>query len=99
MLHAQHPAFLVIVVDGVACHETEHPESRKINSYLDSRIPGYYKQILQDSYPDMCQSVISGGSLTLRDTNIRDFGVKFYFSKIRIEPVMLSFLATTENIK
>ena len=46
----------------------------------------------------MCQSVISG-SLTLRDTNIRDFGVKFYFSKFRMEPVMLSFLATTENTK
>ena len=29
----------------------------------------------------MCQSVISG-SLTLRDTKIRDFGVKFYFFKI-----------------
>ena len=46
----------------------------------------------------MCQSVISG-SLTLRDTNKRDFGVKFYFFKIRMEPVMLNFLATTENIK
>ena len=46
----------------------------------------------------MCQSVISR-SLTLRDTNIRDFVVKFYFSKIRLKPVMLSFLATTENIK
>ena len=46
----------------------------------------------------MCQSVISR-SLTLRDTNIRGFRVKFYFSKIRMEPVMLSFLATTENIK
>ena len=44
----------------------------------------------------MCKSVISG-SLTLRDTNIRDFGVKFYFSKFRMEPVILSFLATTEN--
>ena len=44
----------------------------------------------------MCQSVISG-SLTLRDTNIHDFGVKFYFSKFRMEPVMLSFLATTET--
>ena len=42
---------------------------------------------------------IISGSLTLRDTNIRDFGVKFYFSKFRMEPVMLSFLATTENIK
>ena len=46
----------------------------------------------------LCQSVISG-SLTLRDTKIRDFGVKFYFSKFRMEPVMLSFLATTENTK
>ena len=46
----------------------------------------------------MCQSVISG-SLTLRDTKIRDFRVKFYFSKFRMEPVMLSFLATTENKK
>ena len=47
---------------------------------------------------EVCQSVISK-SLTLRDTNIRDFGVKFYFSKFRMEPVMLSFLATTENTK
>ena len=46
----------------------------------------------------MCQSVISG-SLTLRNTKLRGFGMKFYFSKIRMEPVMLSFLATTENIK
>ena len=46
----------------------------------------------------MCQSVISG-SLTLRNTKIRGFGMKFYFSKIRMEPVMLSFLATTENRK
>ena len=46
----------------------------------------------------MRQSVISG-SLTLSDTKIRDFGVKFYFSKFRMEPVMLSFLATTENTK
>ena len=46
----------------------------------------------------MCQSVISR-SLTSRDTNISDFGVKFYFSNIRMEPVTLSFLATTENIK
>ena len=46
----------------------------------------------------MCQSVILG-SLTLRDTNIRDFGVNFYFSKIRIELDKLSFLATTEKIK
>ena len=46
----------------------------------------------------MCQSVISR-SLTLRDTNIRDFGVRFYFSKTRMEPVTLSFLATTKNIE
>ena len=46
----------------------------------------------------MCQSVISG-SLTLRDMKIRDFGVKFLFSKFRMEPVMLSFLAPTENTK
>ena len=30
---------------------------------------------------------------------IRSFGKKFNFSKIRIEPVMLKFLATTENIR
>ena len=29
----------------------------------------------------------------------RNFGVKCNFSKIRIEPVMLNFLATTENLK
>ena len=46
----------------------------------------------------VCQLVISG-SLTLRNTKIRGFGMEFYFSKIRMEPVMLSFLATTENIK
>ena len=28
-----------------------------------------------------------------------DFGVKFNFSNFRIEPVMLSFLAETENNK
>ena len=44
----------------------------------------------------LCQSVISG-SLTLRDTKIRDFRVKFYFSKFRMEPVIISFLAPTEN--
>ena len=44
----------------------------------------------------MCQSVISG-SLTLRNRKIRGFGMKFYFSKIRMKPVMLSFLATTEK--
>ena len=47
---------------------------------------------------NVCQSVISG-SLTLRDTKIRDFGVKFLISKFRMEPVMLSFLAPTENTK
>ena len=35
----------------------------------------------------------------LEEHKIRGFGMKFNFSKIRIEPVMLSFLATTENIK
>ena len=29
----------------------------------------------------------------------RNFGVKWNFSKIRIEPVMLNFLATTENLR
>ena len=29
----------------------------------------------------------------------RDFGVKWIFSKIRIEHVMLNFLATTENLR
>ena len=35
----------------------------------------------------------------LEEYEIRGFGMKIIFSKIRIEPVMLSFLATTENIK
>ena len=35
----------------------------------------------------------------LEGHKIRDFRVKFYFSKFRMEPVMLSFLATTENTK
>ena len=46
---------------------------------------------------NMCQSVIFG-SLTLRDTRTLDFGVKFIFSKFRIEPFMLNFLAETENM-
>ena len=29
----------------------------------------------------------------------RNFGVKCNFSKIRIEPVMLNFLATTKNLR
>ena len=29
----------------------------------------------------------------------RNFGVRCYFSKIRIEPVMLNFLAITENLR
>ena len=44
----------------------------------------------------MCQSVMSG-SLTLRDTKIRNFGVKFLFLKFRMEPVMLSFLVPSEK--
>ena len=43
----------------------------------------------------MSQSVMSE-SLTLRDTKIRNFGVKFQFLKFRKEPVMLSFLVPTE---
>ena len=35
----------------------------------------------------------------LEEYEIRSFGMKFNFSKIRIEPVMLNFLATTENIR
>ena len=35
----------------------------------------------------------------LEEHDIRGFGMKLNFSKIRIEPVMLSFLATTEKIK
>ena len=46
----------------------------------------------------MCQSVISG-NLTLRDSKIRNFRVKFLFSKFQMEPVMLSFLAPSENSK
>ena len=34
----------------------------------------------------------------LEEHEIRGFGVEFNFSKFRMEPVMLSFLATTENI-
>ena len=45
-----------------------------------------------------CQSV-RFGSLTLRKTFSRDFGVKCNFSKTQIEHVMLKFLATTENIR
>ena len=48
----------------------------------------------------MCQSVIFG-SLTLRGAKKKtlDFGVKFNFSKFRMEPVMHDFLARTENQK
>ena len=35
----------------------------------------------------------------LEEYDLRSFGMKFNFSKIRIEPVMLNFLATTENIR
>ena len=34
----------------------------------------------------------------LEEREIHGFGMKFDFSKTRMEPVMLSFLATTENI-
>ena len=46
----------------------------------------------------MCQSV-KFGSLTLRKIRTLNFGVKFDFSKIRMEPVMHDFLAITENRK
>ena len=35
----------------------------------------------------------------LEEYKIRGFEMKFNFSKNRMEPVMLNFLATTENIK
>ena len=35
----------------------------------------------------------------LEEHELQDFGRKFSFSKIRMEPVMLNFLAKTENIK
>ena len=35
----------------------------------------------------------------LEEYELRSFGMKFNFSKIRIEPVMLKFLATTENMR
>ena len=47
---------------------------------------------------NMCQSVIFG-ILTLRKARALKFGVKFNFSKIRMEPVMHDFLAITENRK
>ena len=46
----------------------------------------------------LCQSVMFG-SLTLRKARAFNFGVKFNFSKIRMEPVMHDFLAITENRK
>ena len=35
----------------------------------------------------------------LEEYELRNFGMKFNFSKIRIEPVMLNFLAKTENLR
>ena len=35
----------------------------------------------------------------LEEHELRNFGRKFNFSKIRIEPVMLKFLAKTENLR
>ena len=35
----------------------------------------------------------------LEEYELRNFGRKFNFSKIRIEPVMLNFLAKTENLR
>ena len=46
----------------------------------------------------LCQSVIFG-SLTLRNTNCAILGENLIFQKIRIKPVMLNFLAKTDNLK
>ena len=54
-------------------------------------------EILAASLP-VCQSVIFG-SLTLRKARALNFGVKFNFSKTRMEPVMHDFLAITETEK
>ena len=35
----------------------------------------------------------------LEEYELRNFGEKFNFSKIRIEPGMLNFLAKTENLR
>ena len=35
----------------------------------------------------------------LEEYEVRNFERKFIFSKIRIEPVMLNFLAKTENLR
>ena len=35
----------------------------------------------------------------LEENKLRNFGMKFNFSKIRNEPVMLNFLAKTENLR
>ena len=35
----------------------------------------------------------------LEEYKLRNFWIKFIFSKYRIEPVMLNFLAKTENLK
>ena len=37
--------------------------------------------------------------LDLDEYKLRNFGMKINFSKIRIEPVMLNFLAKTENLR
>ena len=35
----------------------------------------------------------------LEEHKLRNFGRKFNFSKIRLQPVMLNFLANTENLR
>ena len=59
---------------------------------------GLFLKICDQCFILVCQSVIFG-SLTLRKTSTLNFGVKFDFSKNRMEPVMHDFLATTENRK
>ena len=47
----------------------------------------------------MCVPVGHIWKFDLEHYEQRDFGVKWNFSKIRIEHVMLNFLATTENLR
>ena len=43
--------------------------------------------------------VVHNWKFDLEEYEIRGFGMNFKLSKIRFEPVMLSFFATIENIK
>ena len=76
--------------------ETLNPQLREISS-LPLKMGGLNIKLPSD-HESLCQSVIFG-SLTLRIAGALNFGVKFNFSKIRMEPVMHDFLAITENRK